>query len=166
MKSLTTDQIVKMEFTSKDIKKICGLKRNTLHLYIQEGALKPDVYPGSGTGTTRLFSATNLVEAILITKLILDGLPRRSIVSMFKGIKRAGDRKMLNPAQDIDPVKMGFFLVFYREGKDFKHEFLLFNRQKSNITKELQALPELFHTFNMSNIFTRYSLIAMQHLQR
>jgi len=86
-----------LKFTSSEIDKETGLKANTLHYYIQGGAITPEIDRGEGTGKTRRFSETNFVEAVLIKNLLDFGLPRKSILKIFKAINDSDERHRLNP---------------------------------------------------------------------
>lgn len=96
-----------IEITSQKIEQICGLKANTLHYYIQSGAIVPDIDKGSGRGTKRLFSSTNLIEAIIIQRLIDLGLSKKRIVQALKSIQNANERSKLS-----DPIEMSKFSEF------------------------------------------------------
>ena len=94
---LTVKEQLPEKLTSKKIEALVGLKANTLHYYIEAGVIFPDIDPGSGTGTVRLFSATNLIEAEILQQLIRFQLPKRVIVDVFRKIKVAGERDQLDP---------------------------------------------------------------------
>jgi len=95
-------------FTSSQVEKIIGINANTLHYYVQDKALIPDIDKGEGTGKTRKFSETNLIEAMIIKHFMEFGLPRRSIVSIFQKINDAGERKRLHPSTFFKQEKNQF----------------------------------------------------------
>ena len=99
-------------FTSKQLEEIIGLKVNTLHYYVAAGGLDPDVDPGEGRGKSRLFSPTNFVEALLIMRLILFGIPKKRILEFLKSIRKSGERDRLSPDRIEGAPKARIFLVF------------------------------------------------------
>jgi hypothetical protein len=86
-----------MDYTTTYIEKNFGLKANTLHGYIKAGAIVPDIDPGSGTGTSRKLSATNIVECLILKDLMAIRLPRVLIISMLQKIRQSEERGNLDP---------------------------------------------------------------------
>lgn len=81
-------KLTKNSYTSKQIEQITGLKSRTQHVYVEAGILAPCIQGASGTGTVRLYSKANLIEAKLISYLIELGFPKRLISSFFADIKK------------------------------------------------------------------------------
>ena len=75
-------------FLTATVERITGLKGNTLHSYIQRGAIVPEVRDAEGRGSRRLFSARNLVEAFVLKWLMDLGLPRNAILAFFENARR------------------------------------------------------------------------------
>lgn len=92
---MTKGKIEKLNFTTKQITDIVGIKPNTLHYYIENGAIVPDVDPGHGRGTQRLFSAVNVIEIVMIHKLMKLGLLKKNITQMILELRKTGDREKL-----------------------------------------------------------------------
>ena len=122
------------EFTTKQIEDSLGLKANTLHYYIHSGAITPGIE--TGTGTRRLLSATNYVEAVIIRQLMKFGVPKRTIINMFRSIDNANERDSLNPSRqlkkesDVSQLEEVEYLVFFLSHDDFNpggisHKFVL-----------------------------------------
>lgn len=86
-----------LSFTSKQLEELTKLKVRTQHVYVEAGIITPDVQEASGTGTVRYYSATNLMEAEIISYFIDFGLPKRTIASFFSSIKKRKDRPKLDP---------------------------------------------------------------------
>jgi len=133
------DKIKKVQFTSKDIEVSLGFKVNTLHYYIREGCITPDIDEGSGTGHRRLFSAINFFEATIIKYLMSYGIPKKSIVGMMKSIQNAGDRHRLDPQRFFDKAKTSSeetsieYLIFFRgseKPEKFGHRFVIDGKKK------------------------------------
>ncbi len=89
-------------FTSKQVEELTGLKVRTQHVYVEAGIITPDVQAASGTGTVRYYSATNLVEAEMISYFIGFGLPKRTIASFFASINERNDRTKLDPLKVLN----------------------------------------------------------------
>lgn len=155
MGKLNIQKIVAREFTSQDIDDACGLKPNVIHVYHQAGALIPDIDQGKGTGHRRLFSATNFMEAAIISYMMGDGMPRRVIVDTLKSIRSANERHLLNPASIIKSM-FGHYLVLYNEGGKFRHQFLTEDSSKTVMSSLLLRVPEFTHVFNLTSLFNRY----------
>jgi hypothetical protein len=118
------DQKIKhLKFTTKEICGKVGIKSNTLHYYIEAGAIIPDVDESQGRGTQRLFSAVNLIEVAMVKRLISFGLLKKSIVLMLKSIRAKNERERLVSslyAQD----GINVFIAFAPDGsKGFEHRF-------------------------------------------
>ncbi len=117
---------LKEEFTSKQIERNLGLKANTLHYYIKAGGIIPDIDPGSGTGTSRKFSAINYFEAAIILNLMRYGLPKRTILEILINIKTAGDRSLLDPGEIYKLENCNRYLICWTQGEHgyYAHRFL------------------------------------------
>jgi DNA-binding transcriptional MerR regulator len=122
------------KINSKQIEKLSGLKANTLHYYIQAGALEPDVNAGQGTGTQRLFSVANLFEATLISRLINLGMPRRAIVAFMKDIRKNNDRKRMDP-ETIMVSKYVELLIFHQDKGQYVHKFVTDGGKKHKLAR-------------------------------
>ncbi|MFZ7124748.1 MAG: MerR family transcriptional regulator [Desulfobacterales bacterium] len=155
---------MKTQLTSKQIESITGLKANTLHYYVQAGAVTPDIDGGDGRGTRRLFSGTNLVEVVIINRLIEMGVAKQRILECLKGIREAGDREKLAPEKIQHPFSG--FLVFAWDGSgQIKHKFIGYaDREK--------ALSELWKSgicsivVNLNAIFAEYVVRGRELLFR
>ncbi|MGD9082882.1 MAG: MerR family transcriptional regulator [Desulfobacterales bacterium] len=101
------------------IEEITGMKVNTLHYYIKGGAIIPDIRLGEGTGKSREFSETNCLEVIIINRLMNYGIPRRTIIEIFKKIRKNGERGRLDPRK-ICNAKTTEYLLIYIHEKEFQ----------------------------------------------
>jgi DNA-binding transcriptional MerR regulator len=119
---------------SKQIEVYSGLKANTLHYYIQAGAIEPDVAAGQGTGTQRLFSVANLFEATLISRLINLGMPRRAIVAFMKDIRGNNERERMDP-EKILASKYVELLIFYQDKGRYVHKFVTDGGKKHKLAR-------------------------------
>jgi len=106
--------------TSKTIEREVGLKSNTLHYYIEAGAIIP-FDPGSGRGTQRRFSKKNLFEAVMLKHFIKIGFSKVLIVKIFKKINSSHSWKRLNP---IDPIKEFVVLELYLLGDEVQVDLI------------------------------------------
>jgi DNA-binding transcriptional MerR regulator len=127
------------EITSTKIQKLVGLKANTLHYYVQAGAIIPDIDLGEGTGHTRIFSETNLMEISILTTLVNFGLPKRIILQLFKNIQKAVERDKLNPEKIPEKAETQL-LLFFPEGppvssKKITHKFI----DEGSYVKDMKA---------------------------
>ncbi|BBO72767.1 hypothetical protein DSCW_01840 [Desulfosarcina widdelii] len=147
-----------MQFTTKDIENLCGLKQNTLHLYIQAGALTPDIDPGKGTGKTRLLSGINFVQAVIIANMIDHGLPRRAIVEMMKSLNQ--DRGRLDP--DELPNHGTVYVAFFKIRGRWVHSFLDQDESGRILFADVLGLAGFSHLFNLSHILGAYAEIVFK----
>jgi len=85
------------KLTTAKVEDITLFKANTLHYYIREGAIIPDVDRGEGNGKQRLFSLTNVIEVAILSQLKGLRMPRKAIARLFKRIRETGDRENLDP---------------------------------------------------------------------
>ena len=107
------------EFTSKMIEETTGMKVNTLHYYIQSGVIIPDIDRGEGTGKSRIFSKTNCLEAIIINKLMKCGIPKRTIIKVFKKIRESNDYDKLNPKRILKSYNWNEYLIINFDDKNY-----------------------------------------------
>ena len=145
-----------MSLTSRQIERKVGLKFNTLNLYVQLGALIPDVDPGRGTGTKRLFSETNLVEAIILRDLIAFGFPRRWILVFFRSIRQTGERSLLDPEQIFKDKGIKYIYFYIIPGNNVVYSF--FNDLNDKMLKDL---PDIFLLINLSKIGERAKFMLL-----
>lgn len=65
---------MKTEWTKKEVAEIVGLTPRTIQFYTDEGIIVPGKYAPVGRGTTRKYSAKNLVEFAVVSELSRCGL--------------------------------------------------------------------------------------------
>ena len=98
------------DITAQTIHRFTGLKPNTLHYYVREQAVIPDVFKGSSQGTQKLFSSVNVMECALIQFLINFHIPRRDIVALLKSIRETNQRILLDPAEILNDDRISALL--------------------------------------------------------
>ncbi len=127
----TVDEIKKTEFTTKQIVESVGIKPNTLHYYIENGAIVPDIDQSQGRGTQRRFSAVNMIEIVIIHRLIKIGLLKKNITQMIKGLRDKGDREKLimSPYPHDDELD----LVFTVDDNDVCKHYFVFSSGDENL---------------------------------
>ena len=112
-----------MTFTSKQIESEVGIKVNTLHYYVQSGAIDP-IDPGSGRGTRRIFSEKNFIEAIILKRLLDLRLPKQTILNFFKELKLTNEWTKLDPRRIIEQRKK-VLIIFYAHGNTIKITYII-----------------------------------------
>jgi DNA-binding transcriptional MerR regulator len=99
------------QFTTKTIEEATGLKRNTLHYYIEAGAIVPED-PGRGRGTRRVLSRKNFIEAAILKRLLDLGLTKTRNLQALNLIRQSQDWKDLNikALLELRPTYLFFLL--------------------------------------------------------
>lgn len=64
------------EFTSPQVRKVFGIKKERLRQWIKRGYIQPSVRPSSGPGTDNIFSYSDIFSISLFKKMIDLGLNR------------------------------------------------------------------------------------------
>jgi DNA-binding transcriptional MerR regulator len=110
--------VIMKGLSRKQVAQKLGLTDRTVWFYTEQGLVKPEIHNPKGKGTTRLYSAKNVMELAVIRKLGDHGLK----LELIREIMRAPIGKLLasrdgfdpwNPAQDIDSGGRRFFLFVY-----------------------------------------------------
>ena len=141
-----------MDYTTTDISKHLGIKRERLKIWMSKGFITPS-QTASGPGTKNLFSITDLYLLKLFASLVERGFPREEAAERLRMT-----RQFLNPdiigtliligffRHDKEPEKPGYPLVISYDSKSkfakdskylldefFKHDcddILIFNFKK------------------------------------
>lgn len=74
---------MKHEWTKTEVANLLGISPRTVHFYTDEKLLTPGISNPTGKGTTRKYSATNLVEFAVIAELAKCGLALAEIKSVM-----------------------------------------------------------------------------------
>ncbi len=120
-----------LQFTSKKIENLIGLKSNTLHYYIKSGALVPEIDKGEGTGHTRLFSPKNFLEAHIIKSMINFGYSKNIILKVLKAIGKLKEWQKIKTKQDTRG-----YIIFYFCNNEIVCDFIKDKKQFSMVNRK------------------------------
>jgi DNA-binding transcriptional MerR regulator len=100
-------------FSRKEVAEKLGIRDRTVWFYTEQGLVIPEIANPTGKGTTRLYSAKNIMEIAVCRKLAEQGLK----LELVREIMRAGRLRRSkdsfdpwDPAQDT-PVGDGHFFI-------------------------------------------------------
>ena len=144
---------MKLELTSTQIEQLVGLRVNTLHYYVQAGAIVPDISTGAGRGTKRLFGSKNLVEVIIVKRMIEMHVGKQKIVEAMKSLRTDGEYKKKSLSELGDPVHR-YLSVFSLEKGQMVHRLIKFSDEDS--LKTLWQMDFCAITVNLSHIIMEY----------
>ena len=99
-------------FTKKEAAEISELAMRSVQYFTERGLVEPEIDPGEGKGSTRVYSMKNLVELEIIRSLAIYGMS-------FPVIKR-----LMSLSKDIiaewDQIVGPAYLCFYPQKEGFK----------------------------------------------
>lgn len=75
-------------YTSKQVSKILGITLRQLQYWDEKGILKPSIIPGSGRGTMRYYSFTDLVQLKLIKRFREEQISLKKIAKAISYLQR------------------------------------------------------------------------------
>jgi len=128
-------------FTSVQLEKITGLKANTLHFYIQGGAITPGIQASEGRGRPRLFSPTDLVEVFVLKWLMDLGLPRKFIFSFFRELRAGYGEDCMNPEKIASGQYGEVMVVLYPSASGADFRLVSFDRSQKESLHRLFQRP-------------------------
>jgi DNA-binding transcriptional MerR regulator len=134
---------MKREWTKKQAAEVLGITPRTIHYYTDEGLVTPEIANPRGKGTTRRYSAENLLEILVIRELvqfgitlsrIKQGMAMRTLNAMglirhpefWNPEAKEGSLIPENPQSGTlmiyeSPAKIRFYLVGYDVHADYGH---------------------------------------------
>jgi len=103
----------KTDWTKSEVAKVLGISPRTVQFYTDQGIIVPGVYAPQGRGTTRKYSATNLVEYAVVSELSRCGLALADI----KQVMRSGRLIESGGGDPWDPLGLPtnqhFYIIIY-----------------------------------------------------
>jgi len=154
------------EFTNKDIAQLLDMKQSTVAFYTNQGFVKPDIADPKGRGTTRKYSKRNLVQILIVSKLVKLGMNHSLVKDMFRYIDPACDVSkecfayQTKSGKIVQAETMGFdalnpedpmtkdkhiFLVVYDDDKENVNFALLWEKDPRNLRLDM-------HLFEMAKV--------------
>ena len=125
---------------------------NTIHYYIEAGALTPEIDPGSGTGTKRLFSETNFIEVYILNAFLRFSFPKRFIVNFFKEINNSGKRDLLIPDEILRDKAIKYIQFHPHPGGKLAFNFYVGDGEENS--------PDFKTEFTMSMIINLNTVVS------
>jgi DNA-binding transcriptional MerR regulator len=139
--------------SKKIIAPLTGLTERTVHYYTDCGLVVPDIANPEGRGTTRIYSFKNIVDFLIVKKLVGLGLSLKIIKQIMDNIRIGNAREIwLNRADGsrlyliIDNITTPDLSIRYTavaDPKDIKKVFLEKGTSRIKIEKYLAQLKTL-----------------------
>lgn len=106
---------MKNSWTKTEAANATGLTARTIHFYTDEGLVIPEIAFPRGKGTTRKYSARNLVEFLIISELVKCGLTLKNIKHVMEMVKNQGlfSLEALEAWNPNQPVRGRWYLLLY-----------------------------------------------------
>jgi DNA-binding transcriptional MerR regulator len=120
---------MKNEWTKKQAAEALRITPRTIHYYTDEGLITPEIANPKGKGTTRKYSAKNLLEILVIRELVKLGLNLSRIKQAMNAVKSGsmgllGHSEFWNskakegslipqPGMFLNPAEAGVYLIGY-----------------------------------------------------
>lgn len=108
-------------FSRKQVGERLGTTARTVWFYTEAGIVTPEISNPTGKGTTRLYSAKNVMELAVARKLAECGLKLeliRDVLRTPRLIRSKDQFDPWNPLQDIEAEGDRYFLVLYDPGSE------------------------------------------------
>lgn len=122
-------------FTTTDIAKILGIKRERTKNWLAERYIYPSIQKGEGTGTKHLFSRTDLYLMGLFEYLLARGFSRTDASERLKKVYKACEAEFELLSDQMVAMQRWNFIVFRRSlngnGADMVFHYITMDDERS-----------------------------------
>ena len=102
-------------FTARQVVKLTGVPYSTLNLWAKNGLVQPSVAPGTGTGSERVYSFSDLVALKVAFELRRSGVTTSSLKKVVDFLRQS--EHMEKPLSEARLVVSGRDVAIVREGE-------------------------------------------------
>jgi DNA-binding transcriptional MerR regulator len=106
---------VEIGFTARQVMKLTGVPYSTLNLWAKNGLVRPSVAAGTGTGSERVYSFSDLVALKIAFELRKSGVTTSSIKKVVEFLRE--NEHMNKPLSEARLVVRGRDVAIVREGE-------------------------------------------------
>ena len=106
---------VEIGFTARQVVKLTGVPYSTLNLWAKNGLVQPSVAPGTGTGSERVYSFSDLVALKVAFELRRSGVTTSSLKKVVDFLRQS--EHMEKPLSEARLVVSGRDVAIVREGE-------------------------------------------------
>lgn len=106
---------VEIGFTSRQVTHLTGVPYSTLNLWAKNGLVQPSVAPGTGTGSERIYSFSDLVALKVAFELRKSGVTTSSLKKVVEFLRE--NENMEKPLSEARLVVTGHDVAIVREGE-------------------------------------------------
>jgi DNA-binding transcriptional MerR regulator len=106
---------VQIGFTPRQVIKLTGVPYSTLNLWAKNGLTQPSVAPGTGTGSERVYSFSDLVALKVAYELRKSGVTTSSLNKVVEFLRES--EHMNKPLSEARLVVRGRDVAIVREGE-------------------------------------------------
>jgi DNA-binding transcriptional MerR regulator len=106
---------VEIGFTARQVVQLTGVPYSTLNLWAKNGLVQPSVAPGTGTGSERVYSFSDLVALKVAFELRKSGVTTSSLKKVVKFLRE--DEQIEKPLSEARLVVTGGDVAIVREGE-------------------------------------------------
>jgi DNA-binding transcriptional MerR regulator len=71
------------QFQAMDVTRICGVKRNRLQAWMEQGWITPSIQKATGHGTRNIFSIEDLYSISLFKQMVESGISRAAVAEFI-----------------------------------------------------------------------------------
>jgi DNA-binding transcriptional MerR regulator len=107
--------VVEIGFTARQVVHLTGIPYSTLNLWAKNGLVQPSVAPGTGTGSERVYSFSDLVALKVAFELRKSGVTTPSLKKVVKFLRE--DEQMETPLSEARLVVTGRDVAIVRAGE-------------------------------------------------
>jgi DNA-binding transcriptional MerR regulator len=108
-------QAVEIGFTPRQVIQLTGVPYSTLNLWAKNGLVRPSVAPGTGTGSERVYSFSDLVALKVAFELRKSGVTTSSLKKVVEFLRQ--HEHMDKPLSEARLVVSGRDVAIVREGE-------------------------------------------------
>jgi DNA-binding transcriptional MerR regulator len=106
---------VEIGFTARQVTHLTGVPYSTLNLWAKKGLVQPSVAPGTGTGTERVYSFSDLVALKVAFELRKSGVTTSSLKKVVEFLRQK--EQMEKPLAEARLVVTGDDVAIVRQGE-------------------------------------------------
>jgi DNA-binding transcriptional MerR regulator len=106
---------VEIGFTPRQVTKLTGVPYSTLNLWAKNGLIGPSVAPGTGTGSERIYSFSDLISLKVAFELRKSGVKTSSLKKVIEFLHK--NEHMEKPLSEARLVFTGRDVAIVREGE-------------------------------------------------